>query len=534
MGWWGCCNPRGTLPSNGEEGYGGHGEAAGKGGSIVLDVGTDLTISNPSLPAFDARSHRENQMAAQGGWGGSGSRDYSHESVGCQPGASADGGTITIRVKGQMLETNYPVIADGGRGAIVYSAARSVVGPTGGAGGSVQCEAYGGIVSSTGQLHFGAPGGTGSGTTGSLLWTPAESRARPGTGGNGGTVILRAPVITDHVLPLIPGVPGGSGGVDNYDNTSAPVGTPGTIEIDLHPPVFVPELRVYHNEVELPNATGVVDLGSVAPGAQFQLLIRNRGTAPLSLANLQAPAGYQVVDGLAPWVLTGQDSDTLALQLPSNLSGSFSDTVQFESNDPRGQPFTFLVTGTSAGPAVTTVYSAPSATGTGTIVAGFTGGGGSCTFGAAQFIAAPPGTAPVPPVVPAPGVAFPHGMFDFTVGGCAPGATLSFTVIYPQALPAGTVYWKYGPTQDDVTPHWYELPAAIAGNTATFSITDGGLGDDDLDATNGAIVDQGGPGGPADGGTEAIPTFGEWGRLVFLLLVVLIGADVLRRRLVRA
>ena len=237
-GTWGSCAKGGG--SNGKEGYGGHGEAAGKGGSIVLDVGADLTITNPSLPAIDAHSYRENQMAAQGGWAAPVRATIRTGSAGCQPGASADGGTITIRVKGQMLETNLPVIADGGRGAIVYSAARNVVGPAGGNGGSVQCEAYGGIVSSTGQLHFGAPGGLGSGTSGSLLWTPAESRARPGTGGDGGTVTLRAPVITDHVLPVIPGVPGGLGGVDNFDNSFAPSGTPGTIQIDLHPQCLLP------------------------------------------------------------------------------------------------------------------------------------------------------------------------------------------------------------------------------------------------------------------------------------------------------
>jgi hypothetical protein len=38
------------------------------------------------------------------------------------------------------------------------------------------------------------------------------------------------------------------------------------------------------------------------------------------------------------------------------------------------------------------------------------------------------------------------------------------------------------------------LPATIVGNTATFTITDGGIGDDDLVA-NGTVVDQGGPGG---------------------------------------
>lgn len=527
-GTWGSCAQGGG--SRGQEGYGGRGEAAGKGGSIVLDVGADLTVANSALPATDPRSLRENQMAAQGGWGGSGSRDYSHGSAGCLPGATANGGSITVRVRGQLLETNYPIVADGGRAAIVYSAAPNVVGPAGGIGGAVHVEAYGGITSSTGQLHFGSPGGLGSSTVGSLLWTPADSRARPGPGGDGGAVTLRAPVIADHALPLVPGVPGGSGGVDNYDGSVAATGTPGTVQIDLTPPVFAPELRVYYNGTEVPNAAGVVDLGSVAPGAECPLLIRNTGTAPLSLANLNVPAGYQVVDGLAAWVLTGEDSDTLILRIPIDASGAFRSTVRFESNDARSPVFTFLVTGTATGSAISTSYTGPSATGSGMIVAGFTGGGGACTFSSARFLAAPPGSGPVPSTLPAPGVAFPHGMFAFATSGCAPGATLTFTLVYPQSLPPGTVYWKFGPTKDDTTPHWYQLPATIAGRTATFSIADGGLGDDDLDGSNGIIIDQGGPGAIAGGDAASIPALDEAGRTIFFLLVALLGFDVLRRR----
>ena len=44
---------------------------------------------------------------------------------------------------------------------------------------------------------------------------------------------------------------------------------------------------------------------------------------------------------------------------------------------------------------------------------------------------------------------------------------------------------------------WYSLGAAnninLTGSTATFTITDGGLGDDDL-TVNGTSVDAGGPG----------------------------------------
>ena len=72
--------------------------------------------------------------------------------------------------------------------------------------------------------------------------------------------------------------------------------------------------------------------------------------------------------------------------------------------------------------------------------------------------------------------------------------------------------------RSNTSPHWYVLPATITGNTATFTITDGGLGDDDL-TDDGFIVDQGGPGAPSFVDTAAgIPTLGEWALLLFSAL----------------
>jgi hypothetical protein len=81
---------------------------------------------------------------------------------------------------------------------------------------------------------------------------------------------------------------------------------------------------------------------------------------------------------------------------------------------------------------------------------------------------------PVPPTLPAPGTVFEHGLFDFTLGGCTPGSTVTFTITYPSALSGRAQYYKYGPTAADTTPHWYVMPATLSGNTVTLSITDGG------------------------------------------------------------
>ena len=187
-------------------------------------------------------------------------------------------------------------------------------------------------------------------------------------------------------------------------------------------------------------------------------------------------------------------------------------------------------TSATVGAAPVTSFSGPSATGTGTITASFAGGGASCTYTVSRFIGPPPGAPPIPPTAPAPGLLFPHGLFDFTASACAAGSTLAFTITYPAALPPRTQYWKYGPTATDPTPHWYVLPATIAGNTVTFSITDGGLGDDDL-AANGTIVDQGGPGvPPGPGEPRQVPTLSEWAMILMGLLLGTLGMNALRRR----
>jgi hypothetical protein len=223
---------------------------------------------------------------------------------------------------------------------------------------------------------------------------------------------------------------------------------------------------------------------------------------------------------------TVTNGDSVTLQ--QTASGSYSTTTTATLTI-GGVGGAFDVT-TMTAPVVITSYTAPSATGSGSITASFTGGGASCGYTMSQYIplashaASPPtGTAPA-------GVNFPHGLFNFITSSCATSATLTFTITYQQALPPGTAYWKYGPTAGNISPHWYQLPAVIAGNTATFSITDGGLGDDDLTA-NGTIVDQGGPG--MSGGAVSIPTLSEWALLSLAGLMGLFGVGAMRRRSAR-
>ncbi|MFT3779446.1 MAG: IPTL-CTERM sorting domain-containing protein [Ottowia sp.] len=63
----------------------------------------------------------------------------------------------------------------------------------------------------------------------------------------------------------------------------------------------------------------------------------------------------------------------------------------------------------------------------------------------------------------------------------------------------------------------------ISGNTVTFTIRDGGLGDDDL-TVNGVIRDPGGP--SIDTGLVPIPTLGQW---ALWLLAALLGLSAVGR-----
>lgn len=179
---------------------------------------------------------------------------------------------------------------------------------------------------------------------------------------------------------------------------------------------------------------------------------------------------------------------------------------------------------TGAAPTATS-YSAPSATGTGNITAGFTGGGAGCAFAASQFSTAPPPS----------GVTLTHGVFSFNTTNCGAGSTLNFTLTYPQALPAGTRYYKYGPEfGGSQTPHWYVLPGAVvSGKQITFSITDNGVGDSNPAA--GFITDPGGPGVQAGAGVgvTGVPTLSEWGVLILTTLMAGLGLCVLPGRKMR-
>ena len=155
----------------------------------------------------------------------------------------------------------------------------------------------------------------------------------------------------------------------------------------------------------------------------------------------------------------------------------------------------------------------PAAGGTpGPASASFTGGGAACGFDAAGtgFEAA---SAPPPP-----GKVLPQGMFRFRLTGCDTGSTVTMTVTWPQAVGD---YGKYGlETVGAAASTWFAPPGlAVSGNSASFTITDGGVGDGD--AADGVIVDPTGPLAAAP--PVVVPTLSAWALALLAGLLGLLG-----------
>lgn len=221
------------------------------------------------------------------------------------------------------------------------------------------------------------------------------------------------------------------------------------------------------------------------------------------------------ISGCASVALAGSGNSKTAACSTAALSGGTHPIIAAYGGDANNQAGNDTLQ-----QVVQNVFTGPSATGQGNITAAFNGGGAGCGLTQASFVNAS--------AAPPTGYTFPYGLLRFTLGGACDGSAVTVQVIYPATLPAGAKYWKYGKTQNDPTAHWYQLPADIAGNTVTFSLTDGGLGDDDLTA-NGSITDDGGAGVPADIPTTDIPTLSEWAMLLLIGLLGLFGIRRLRQ-----
>lgn len=221
---------------------------------------------------------------------------------------------------------------------------------------------------------------------------------------------------------------------------------------------------------------------------------------------------YAVAPGYA-WTVYFYDGDSYALD---------KNDYQFVRLVRSGQSFASFDRVGSAS------YTAPTPSGSstsGNVTTALAGGGAGCALGSVGYQSANSvGAAP-----PA-GVSFPAGVVNFTTTGCTAGGTVTITLTYPSALPAGAQFYKYGPATAGAAPTWYVHPATIAGNTITYTVTDGGVGDSHPAA--GVITDPGGPGVPGGGGAgvTGVPTLSQWAMLLLAGLIAWLGLGRVRKQ----
>ena len=259
---------------------------------------------------------------------------------------------------------------------------------------------------------------------------------------------------------------------------------------------------------------------SSAPGTGYWIAVPSGSAAPTA-AQVKTGVNYGAVTvaaaGNAAMLTAAAKSFSVSSLSPNTAYALY---VVVEDGNP-------LLSAVSGPVAFTTLpardFTGASPAGAGNIAATFTGGSATCGYATKQYMAATAASATLPA-----GVSFPQGVFAFTTTDCGAGATLNFTLTYPQALPAGTQYYKYGPTLADPSNHWYVFPATISGNQITFSIVDGGVGDSNPAA--GFITDPGGPGFAfAATNANAVPTLGEWGMLLLIGLMGVVGMSASRK-----
>jgi uncharacterized repeat protein (TIGR01451 family) len=371
--------------------------------------------------------------------------------------------------------------------------------------GAVPTANQGGAVSLSSDGNTGVIGGSDDNAPGTFwfftrsggVWSQLGSK-RVGTGGLGTTQQGFALAISADASTAIDGGPSDSFGVGAaWIFAAGPVAAPpaiskafGTASLALNGTTSL-TFTLQNNNASTLTGVGFTD---ALPA----------GLAVSSPNGLTGSCGGGAITAIAGSGSVSLSGATLAGAASCNFRVNVTGTTLGIKNNVTG-----AVTSVESGPggtasasvtvAAVTSFTGPTATGSGSATVSFTGGGAACQFTSAAFIPLVGGPSS-PPAGSAPaGVAFPHGLLDFATSGCTPaGATLNFTVVYPQLLPPGTLYWKYGKTTAVPAPHWYTIPAIVAGSTITFSITDGGLGDDDL-AANGAVVDAGGAGAPPTG-----------------------------------
>jgi len=319
-----------------------------------------------------------------------------------------------------------------------------------------------------------------------------------------------------------------SGGTTSFVASSTPPSTPVAIDTSL--------TVADADNATLAGATALIS-GNFQSG-QDVLAFTNNGSTMGNVAG-----SYNAATGVLTLTSAGAGA-TLAQWQAALRSVSYTNTAAAPNTSNRTVGFTVndgtqnstvatkVVSVTAAAPALPTTASGNG--GGGIVLASVSTTPAGCGFSNAAFVPLSGAAAATAPA----NLTFPYGLVNMTVSGsCGNGAAARIALTFPTNVPANAQLWKYGKTAAAPADHWYQLTSAsnalvIAGNTATYTVNDGGNGDDDL-AVNGSITD---PvalavlAAVAESVATPIPTLQTWGTA--LLSMLLAGAALFgwRRR----
>ena len=269
------------------------------------------------------------------------------------------------------------------------------------------------------------------------------------------------------------------------------------------------------------------------------------GTGPASApSNSVVPKATQTITFNNPGAQNFGTSPTLTATSDSGLTPTFTSSTTGVCTITSAGALTFLTAGTctinadqpgnSSYLAATQVsrsftvvallsVSGPVSGMVGTGTATLSGGGASCTLnpGATGFMT--PATTP-------PSRTLPHGGFAFQATGCTGSVTL--TLVYPEPLPAGVEFWKFGPaTAGAPTSTWFSWSGATLSAdrlTVSYTVADNGVGD--ANAAAGSIQDPFAP-ALAAAGAVSVPVNNPWALAALAALLAGLG---MRRRAFKA
>ena len=277
------------------------------------------------------------------------------------------------------------------------------------------------------------------------------------------------------------------------------------------------------NSDTTPNTNDHTDFGEaiiLSDTITHTFIISNTGTSDLTLngspkVSLSNTGIFTVTTQPTSPVASGGAS-TFVVNFAPNTTGIHTATVNINNDDSDEKPYTFVIGGTGKdtdGVDDNVEDSVPNLSGGGN----GDGNGDGMPDREQDNVASLPGSTndyvtfatdegkrlvnvrPEPEPAAAPTqTQFPYGYFFFEVTGLEAAEAFTVTLIIHDNQSTPTTFWKYGPTPNNTTDHWYEFSydgttgAIVNGNRITLHFVDGLRGDSDLTA-NGQITDPGAP-----------------------------------------